>query len=72
MSVRDDGGRAFPALEEHGLNNGCYGLTIRDYFAAQAMTMVDALGQDCRINQPDELAAMCYEMADAMLAERAK
>lgn len=41
MSGRADGGPAFPAIEEHGLNNGCYGMTLRDYFAAHAPEVPD-------------------------------
>jgi hypothetical protein len=46
------------------------GATLRDYFAGQALTT-------CNFNIIDHrntynVAAACYEMADAMLKERAK
>lgn len=38
MSAADKTGvPAFPTLEEHGLNSGMPGMTLRDYFAAKAM-----------------------------------
>ena len=50
------------------------GMTLRDYFAAKALTMVsagnehtDMVGWDYR-----HFAEYAYRMADAMLAERAK
>lgn len=48
-------------------------LTLRDYFAGQAMqgifiTWLD----DKRREQVSDLASMSYMMADAMLAERGK
>lgn len=52
------------------------GLTLRDHFAGQALTAVIGLtGMPART--PDELwngsiAAQCYALADAMLAERSK
>lgn len=45
------------------------GLTLRDYFAAQAMQGMLAASE----NYPTpELANYAYQVADAMLAERAK
>ena len=69
MSTKDNGGPAFPTmLYEH--NEGSDGMTLRDYFAAQAMqgdwAALNA-GCDC-----DEAAARYYKMADAMMAARKK
>jgi len=64
---------AFPspyALPEH------YGMTLRDYFAAQALTgaqIWDAVinGQNAQFSQGTEkLAEVAYAVADAMLAAR--
>ena len=45
-------------------------MTLRDYFAAQAITgMWSNLANKMT---PSEAAAFAYETADAMLAERAK
>lgn len=71
------GGPAFPSVGE-GFGNPLYsagGMTLRDYFAGQALAgwMVDTGGAD--LSQPNVHAAAatnCYGFADAMLAERAK
>ena len=76
--MRDGGGPAFPhaAFEFTGgggvdqrLHVGA--VTLRDYFAAAALTAgwrADVRGP-CT---PETAAASAYEFADAMLAERAK
>lgn len=63
------GGLAFPSL--YGASDG---MSLRDYFAAKAMQ-----GLACKPQYPcDEhsaregLARQAYQIADAMLAERAK
>lgn len=75
MSKKDHGGPAYPAM-------GAVGMTIRDFFAAQVLPSLisdgkatDAIVKICRDNKLDGLALtaqMCYEYADAMLAERSK
>ncbi len=62
---------AFPGFgcitEVH--EEGSPGMTLRDYFAAAALQHVMATAD--RTNVPYELiAADCYRIADAMLAER--
>lgn len=48
-----------------------YGMTIRDYFAAQSLTGVLAgYPHDSEWPKRDGLAKLCYEYADAMLKER--
>ena len=71
---KPDGGPAFPHVADamyqgmDGLitrqitNNG---MTLRDYFAGQAMT-------NCPMNGCVDAAEWCYQRADAMLAERDK
>ena len=44
------------------------GLTMRDYFAAKAMQM--KFGESNRSLSLEQMAKVCYEMADAMLAAR--
>jgi len=59
---------AFPF--EGGQNNGVQpssGMTLRDYFAAKAIQIVDPSGH--RLTWSD-LARDAYALADAMLAER--
>lgn len=47
------------------------GMTIRDEFAAHAMTgIIAAEGQN--LTSPEQAAWRAYRVADAMLAERAK
>jgi hypothetical protein len=66
----NDGGMAFPTLfpEEH-YGTGYRGMTLRDYFAAQAMTgfIAASTGRDILAKLD---ARMCYQMADAMLTVR--
>jgi hypothetical protein len=58
---------AFPALTESDEYNG---MTMRDYFAAQALyPIVALLGRD--VGTADALAMEAYTVADAMLAARA-
>lgn len=53
------------------------GLTLRDYFAAAALTGLNAMpwhpdmGVDWRVTS-DGVSKMAYEQADAMLRERSK
>lgn len=73
MSTREDGGPAFAApgtardvnqiVEVRG---GQAGMSLRDYFAAQAMQGILASGAVSRVDIP----CLAYTMADAMLAQR--
>lgn len=76
MNPTNNGGPAFPATEEHGLNYGMFGMTLRDYFAAKVLP---AMCSDyCASAQKvgfDEgwmvgVAMDAYAMADAMLEAR--
>jgi hypothetical protein len=44
------------------------GMDLRDYFAAKAMQM--KFGESNRSLSLEQMAKVCYEMADAMLAAR--
>lgn len=59
------GGRV---LEGSGGSSPYSNLTLRDYFACQAMGAL----YPAHIGDPDRTAAAVYRMADAMLAERDK
>lgn len=68
----DDIEPAFPA-QDYGFT----GMTLRDYFAAQAMCVYlrQAYAGDQGAGRgwdDSDVAAFAYDMADAMLAERAK
>ena len=49
----------------------CTGMTLRDYFAAKAMSLYFQ-GPDANeiVGHPDAIAEWCYIMADSMLKAR--
>lgn len=60
----NDGGPAFPGYHL------APGMTLRDYFAGQAL---QGLCADSELSTTQQrMAKWCFEVADAMLAERAK
>lgn len=74
----DDGGHAFPSpgvILPHGTQQGAYeGMSLRDYFAAQAMAAVagvwkGAIG-DIKREDLHRTAEISYAFADAMLKVR--
>lgn len=82
--TKNDGGPAFPEtnyFDEKPI--GSYGgMSLRDYFAGQALALtqsrenvmaIAAAGDREGVNDPTiALAAVCYRIADNMLAERRK
>lgn len=68
--MKKDGGYAFPHSELSSDGNyilNYNGMSLRDYFAAAALQGMLAYGK----TGPMKVAALeCYQMADAMLAER--
>jgi hypothetical protein len=56
---------AFPWTHD---NITCTGMTLRDYFAAKAMSLYFQ-GPDANeiVGHPDAIAEWCYIMADSML-----
>lgn len=82
MSNKETGGRAFPAGAIHDPQLGQTidrpGMTLRDYFAAKAMaSLTSVYWEDFEVHGSGTELVKCqvetaYEMADAMLAERAK
>lgn len=70
MSTRNDGGEAFPRSKgsnEYAIDHGAPGMSLRDYFAAAAISpmLIQAYGQ-----VPAVLAQKAYQIADAMLRAR--
>jgi hypothetical protein len=63
-----DGGSVFPFWDNSGSGSG--GLTVRDYFAGQAL--VGLARNAGGVDAVKERAAKAYAYADAMLAEREK
>jgi hypothetical protein len=71
MSDKDTGGFAFPVHGSMG-EVAWEGMTLRDYFAVKAMSVVwqdipDSLNRDAALLN---LGRLSYEMADAMLEAR--
>ena len=74
MSEQNNGGPAFPApYEQHhdcqGKPLGDGGMSLRDYFAGQALAGYFAAPHTYHRNATD-CASYMYEMADAMLVAR--
>jgi len=77
--TKDTGGQAFPRQEsEH--YHGMDGMTLRDYFAGQALAsisgrMAEGVAElELKNNEPkgSRFAKYAYNIADAMIAERSK
>jgi len=70
MNDFDDGGPAFP-FDEYTKDGQQYkvhlGMTLRDWFAGQAMAGIDWLNS-CNSYETD--VAACYDMAEQMIKER--
>ena len=70
---------SLPILESSSRRNAVYnevaGMSLRDYFAGQALTAVKIImleSHPAQMNIEDYTAEMSYRIADAMLKERAK
>lgn len=82
MSNKLDGGPAFPMAPSNTTYTSCSpGMSLRDYFAAAALTGIkandDLLKRLMAISkgvapQQDFIAKMAYADADAMIAERSR
>ena len=76
MNKPNDGGPAFPATVQEDIDGypryaaGNVGMSLRDYFAGQALAgmLADSTRQSSLENYADD----AYDIADAMLAEREK
>lgn len=78
---KDTGGAAFPENQHH-IAGHKGGMTLRDYFAGQAMNglasddasmaRLTEVAEKSGADVIDYLASASYEVADAMLAERNK
>jgi len=73
---KDDGGPAFPLDGNVDADNDIHrqyrGMSLRDYFASQALIGYRTHKIDWQIYQPKDVASWCYSDADAMIAERNK
>ncbi|MDR9813070.1 hypothetical protein RJJ64_22060 [Rhizobium hidalgonense] len=81
MKQINDGGHAFPHVVEPVIGNpGIYrsvtggGMSLRDYFAGQALVGQLAFSPPDdpynKFHKPEDVARMCFEFADAMIAAR--
>lgn len=85
--AKDTGGAAFPfmftiakgsndltgAIAQVEQRHVMTGMTLRDYFAAEALNSVYFdFGKDDEQAEIDDMARIAYAVADAMLAERVK
>lgn len=67
----DDGGPAFPVL--YGQTNGLDGMSLRDWFAGQALIgFADLVSHKFPDQTMKVIAERSYQMADAMIAAREK
>jgi hypothetical protein len=70
--TKETGGPAFP-LHNHGVQTlGMHisGMTLRDYFAAKAMPQAFKEVEEAESYNINDVAAIAYQYADAMLKER--
>ncbi len=72
--MKDYGGMAFPTSPSHyGSADGVYGgMTLRDYFAGQALMSMLSPIQEIGKETPALAAELAYRFADAMIEEREK
>ena len=67
--MTNEGGPAFPVVDMS--KTQCLGMTLRDWFAGQALVGAVAGGRGLVISHT-MFASSAYAIADAMLAEREK
>lgn len=67
-----DGGPAFPVPNQTGGWDPKVGMSLRDWFAGQAIDRMLTLSSNDEQWDPAAVAVGCYLLADAMLAERMK
>lgn len=71
--IKKDGGPAFPCDVKGGIECGYKpGMTLRDYFAGQSLAGMSLWNFTQSEVDRKIMAHRCYQMADAMIAERSK
>jgi hypothetical protein len=78
MTIGHNGGPAFPMPGSNGPNDHYhypeYGMTLRDYFAGQALAVCIQKCNPLEVLEGETMAGMfarrAYEAADAMIVER--
>ncbi len=71
MSEKKTGGPAFP-VEETADINGNEGMTLRDYFAGQAVIGFMVGVEYRNVSSMEDVAEVSYKLADDMIKERTK
>ena len=76
MSIKDDGGPAFPARPTEHLGNGMsitahHGMSLRDFFIASALQGICASGPGVHMTL-ELIAEEACELADATIKARSK
>jgi hypothetical protein len=68
----NDGGSAFPFGKKNFTDDWSHGMSLRDWFAGQALTglISGALTNADRLGEVRAYTVKSYELADAMLAAR--
>lgn len=80
---KKDGGHAFPNITPDMIVDGGPGMSLRDWFAGQALAsiieasignpkIISSLAKDIGIGITNTVATIAYEYADAMIAQREK
>jgi len=73
VSKINDGGAAFPNSVQPDFQYAEGGMSMRDWFAGQIASGMAAFSGTAGVSYgPHEIAGRAYEVADAMLAARAK
>lgn len=70
MANKKDGGPAFPNQSDSSGYGRAPGLSLRDYFAGQALMGLIAYNRREDDTEPEHFASRSYALADAMLKER--
>jgi len=72
MNTKDTGGPAFPLQGSCGTVWEHNGMTLRDWFAGQALAGIVSMQGICWEDEPNGAAAVAYKISDMMISERTK